>query len=76
MSAFDTRLKHLHSGKVRELYEVDADHLLMVASDRVSVYDVILNRGEGTLVDIREWEKASFEGVIQRHPKALIRFAG
>ena len=41
-----------------------------------AVYDVILNRGEGTLVDIREWEKASFEGVIQRHPKALIRFAG
>ena len=36
-------LRHLHSGKVRDLYEVDHDYLLMVASDRVSVYDVILN---------------------------------
>ena len=32
----------LHRGKVREMYEVDADHLLMVASDRVSAFDVIL----------------------------------
>ena len=32
----------LHSGKVRDLYEVDEDHLLLVASDRLSAYDVIL----------------------------------
>ena len=38
----DTRLKHLYSGKVRELYEVSSDRLLMVASDRVSVFDVVL----------------------------------
>jgi phosphoribosylaminoimidazole-succinocarboxamide synthase len=31
----------VHSGKVRELY-ADGDDLVMVASDRVSVYDVIL----------------------------------
>ena len=36
-------LPHLYSGKVRELYEVGADSLLMVATDRVSVFDVILN---------------------------------
>ncbi|HSD32932.1 MAG TPA: phosphoribosylaminoimidazolesuccinocarboxamide synthase [Gemmatimonadales bacterium] len=29
-------------GKVREMYEVDADTLLMVASDRVSAFDVVL----------------------------------
>ena len=29
-------------GKVRELYAVDDDHLLMVASDRLSAYDVVL----------------------------------
>jgi len=34
-------LTHLRSGKVRDLYEVDADHLLLVASDRVSTYDVV-----------------------------------
>jgi phosphoribosylaminoimidazole-succinocarboxamide synthase len=35
-------LPHLYSGKVRELYEVGHDRLLMVASDRVSVFDVVL----------------------------------
>jgi phosphoribosylaminoimidazole-succinocarboxamide synthase len=32
----------LRRGKVREVYEVDADHLLMVASDRVSAFDVVM----------------------------------
>jgi len=32
----------LARGKVRELYEVDADTLLFVASDRISAYDVIM----------------------------------
>ena len=32
----------MYSGKVRELYEVSHDRLLMVASDRVSVFDVVL----------------------------------
>lgn len=31
------------SGKVRELYEVDANTLLFVASDRISAYDVIMD---------------------------------
>ena len=38
----DGALPHLYSGKVRELYEVGHDRLLMVASDRVSVFDVVL----------------------------------
>jgi phosphoribosylaminoimidazole-succinocarboxamide synthase len=33
---------HVGSGKVRELYEVGDDQLLLVASDRISAYDVIL----------------------------------
>jgi phosphoribosylaminoimidazole-succinocarboxamide synthase len=37
-------LPHLASGKVREIYEIDADHLLFVATDRISAYDVILNQ--------------------------------
>ena len=35
-------LPHLYSGKVRDLYRVDDDRLLIVASDRVSVFDVVL----------------------------------
>ena len=34
-------LTHLRSGKVRDLYEVDEDHLLLVASDRISTYDCV-----------------------------------
>lgn len=41
-----------------------------------AVYDVILNGGRGTLVDIRDWERGAFEQVIKTHPKALIRFEG
>jgi phosphoribosylaminoimidazole-succinocarboxamide synthase len=37
-----TSLKFLHRGKVRDLYEVDADHLLIVQTDRLSAFDVIL----------------------------------
>jgi len=34
--------RHLASGKVRDLYEVDDELLLMVASDRISAYDHVL----------------------------------
>ncbi|MBA2558366.1 MAG: phosphoribosylaminoimidazolesuccinocarboxamide synthase [Propionibacteriales bacterium] len=34
--------RHVHSGKVRDLYELSDGRLLMVASDRISAYDVIL----------------------------------
>ncbi|MFA6061634.1 MAG: phosphoribosylaminoimidazolesuccinocarboxamide synthase [Gallionella sp.] len=33
----------LHRGKVRDLYEVDASHLLIVQTDRLSAFDVILD---------------------------------
>jgi phosphoribosylaminoimidazole-succinocarboxamide synthase len=32
----------LRRGKVREVYEVDAAHLLLVASDRVSAFDIVM----------------------------------
>ncbi len=35
-------MKLVHSGKVRELYDVGDDRLLMVASDRISAFDVIM----------------------------------
>jgi phosphoribosylaminoimidazole-succinocarboxamide synthase len=33
---------HVGSGKVRELYSLDEERLLLVASDRISVFDVVL----------------------------------
>ena len=38
-----TDYRHLASGKVRELYRIDDDHLLFVASDRISAYDYVLD---------------------------------
>ncbi|KZV66308.1 putative ADE1-phosphoribosylamidoimidazole-succinocarboxamide synthase [Peniophora sp. CONT] len=39
-------LKLLSQGKVRDIYETSSpDHLLFVASDRISAYDVILQNG-------------------------------
>ena len=33
---------HVGSGKVRELYELDSERLLLVATDRISTFDVVL----------------------------------
>src|SRR5439155_18521363 len=33
---------HVASGKVRDLYALDDDRLLLVASDRISTFDVVL----------------------------------
>ncbi|WP_059016747.1 phosphoribosylaminoimidazolesuccinocarboxamide synthase [Mycobacterium sp. M26] len=35
--------QHLASGKVREIYRIDDEHLLFVASDRISAFDYILD---------------------------------
>jgi len=35
-------LKKIHQGKVRDIYDVDAEHLLIVATDRLSAFDVVL----------------------------------
>ncbi|MEO1766311.1 phosphoribosylaminoimidazolesuccinocarboxamide synthase [Thiobacter aerophilum] len=36
-------LKLLHRGKVRDIYEVDAKRLLIVTTDRLSAFDVVMN---------------------------------
>ena len=36
-------LPKLRSGKVRDVYEIGHDRLLMVASDRISAFDVVLD---------------------------------
>jgi phosphoribosylaminoimidazole-succinocarboxamide synthase len=36
-------MKHLYSGKVRELYEADDGSLLLVATDRISAFDYVLD---------------------------------
>jgi phosphoribosylaminoimidazole-succinocarboxamide synthase len=44
-AAADLDLPLVASGKVREIYDLDADRLLLVASDRISTYDVVHPNG-------------------------------
>jgi phosphoribosylaminoimidazole-succinocarboxamide synthase len=38
----DLGLPYVHSGKVRDIYAVDDDRLLMVTTDRISAFDVVM----------------------------------
>ncbi|MCB9683260.1 MAG: alcohol dehydrogenase catalytic domain-containing protein [Alphaproteobacteria bacterium] len=40
-----------------------------------AVWDVILEQGKGTIVDIDTWERDSFEEMIRTHPKVVVRFS-
>jgi phosphoribosylaminoimidazole-succinocarboxamide synthase len=37
-----TALPRIHQGKVRDIYEIDAQHMLIVTTDRLSAFDVVL----------------------------------
>ena len=61
----------LYRGKVRDIYDVGDSRLLMVASDRVSAFDVILTqpiprKGE-VLTQLTAWWLDSLRGVIDHH---------
>ena len=40
-----TTLKRIHQGKVRDIYDIDANTMLLVSTDRLSAFDVILPTG-------------------------------
>jgi phosphoribosylaminoimidazole-succinocarboxamide synthase len=42
MTTSDLPLRRIARGKVRDVYEVEGDRLLLVATDRVSAYDVVM----------------------------------
>ena len=64
-------LKHVRRGKVREVYEVDAQRLLIVATDRVSAFDVVMNEpvpSKGAvLTQMTAWWLRQFEGEVRHH---------
>lgn len=69
-------------GKVREVYAVDDAHLLLVASDRVSAFDVVLDPPiphKGTvLTQMSAWWFQQLAGVVPSHyvtadPDAILR---
>lgn len=67
----DLDLPLLHRGKVRDVYGVDDETLLMVTSDRVSAFDVVLpqpvpHKGE-VLTLITAWWLEQLEGQVDHH---------
>ena len=63
--------RHLHSGKVRDLYELPDGRLLMVASDRISAFDFVLDtpipdKGE-ILTRMSLWWFDQLKGLVQNH---------
>lgn len=64
-------LRHLASGKVRDLYAVDGETLLMVTSDRMSAFDVVLDEpipGKGeVLTGLTVFWLEHLSGVVGNH---------
>ncbi|WP_433890471.1 phosphoribosylaminoimidazolesuccinocarboxamide synthase [Streptomyces sp. CA-111067] len=64
-------LVHLHTGKVRDLYRNEAGDLVMVASDRTSVYDWVLPNGipdKGRiLTQLSLWWFDQLHGLVPNH---------
>jgi threonine 3-dehydrogenase len=69
----------LHSVIGRRIFETwhITRHLLESRDPNIHdlVWEVILNRGEGTMIDFREYDQASFEKAIMTFPKVVIRHA-
>ena len=42
-SSINIDLPLIHQGKVRDIYSLDEDHLLMITSDRISAFDVVFD---------------------------------
>ncbi|MDR8407726.1 phosphoribosylaminoimidazolesuccinocarboxamide synthase [Nonomuraea sp. 3-1Str] len=64
-------MRHLHSGKVRDLYEAPDGLLLMVASDRISAFDHVLEPGipnkGAVLTQLSLWWFEQLADVIPNH---------
>ena len=64
-------LRRLARGKVRDVYEVDAERLLLVATDRVSAFDVVMREAVphkgAVLTQLTAWWLRRLEGTVTHH---------
>ena len=64
-------LELLASGKVRDIYSMDEEHLLFVTTDRISAFDVIMNEGvphKGqVLTSIAAWWFHQTQDIVPNH---------
>jgi phosphoribosylaminoimidazole-succinocarboxamide synthase len=71
MQASALPLTPFRRGKVRDVYEVDADRLLIVATDRVSAFDVVMRetipQKGAVLTQITAWWLRQVENKVDHH---------
>lgn len=71
MQASALPLTPFRRGKVRDVYEVDADRLLIVATDRVSAFDVVMGetipQKGAVLTQITAWWLRQLESKVHHH---------
>jgi len=71
MTSSDLPLTRIARGKVRDIYAVDEDRLLLVATDRVSAFDVVMAEAIPTkgavLTQISAWWFRQLKGGISHH---------
>jgi phosphoribosylaminoimidazole-succinocarboxamide synthase len=77
-----TGLRRISQGKVRDIYEVDAEHLLIVTTDRLSAFDVVMpdpipGKGE-VLTQLSNFWFDRMSGIVPNHltgrsPESVVR---
>ncbi len=71
MTKSDLPLKLIGRGKVRDIYEVEGDRLLLVATDRVSAYDVVMAEPipmkGAVLTQVSAWWFRQLDKVLKHH---------
>ena len=71
MTTSDLPLKLIARGKVRDVYEVAGDRLLLVATDRVSAYDVVMAEPipmkGAVLTQVSAWWFRHLGGLVHHH---------
>jgi phosphoribosylaminoimidazole-succinocarboxamide synthase len=71
MTSSDLPLERIARGKVRDVYAVDADRLLLVATDRVSAYDVVMAepipKKGAVLTQVSAWWFRQLADIVSHH---------
>ena len=71
ISSTDLPLPRVGRGKVRDIYAVDADRLLLIATDRISAFDVVMTEAiplkGAVLTQMSAWWFRRLEGRVRHH---------
>jgi phosphoribosylaminoimidazole-succinocarboxamide synthase len=70
-----TSLPLLHKGKVRDIYDIDDNHMLIVTTDRISAFDVVMPNaipGKGNILnEVTQFWLKKLQHIIPNHQSDL-----